>query len=61
MKKEYQNSQLKNCPFCGSKAEFYIKNSYPDEWNGIMCSDCGIKTSASWDIEKEIERWNSRV
>lgn len=61
MKREYRTSQLKPCPFCGGKAEFYIKTSYPDEWNGVMCSSCGIKTKATWNIDEEIEKWNKRV
>ena len=73
---KFNNNELKNCPFCGSEATFYLeyeRNGYPCylyiECNGCGCSSCGI-TEALYPEDGEgmqnaqnklINIWNRRV
>jgi len=54
-------SDIKNCPFCGSKPELDYKN-YWGEWIWeIRCLNCGCKTDAFDVMDECVEVWNMRV
>lgn len=66
--------KLKNCPFCGGKAEFideaddwYSTYSVDDEWVNlsmmVRCVECGAKIEANENDAKEdiIDQWNTRA
>jgi Lar family restriction alleviation protein len=50
--------ELKECPFCGGKAEIQ-EDVYGNA--DIVCKKCGIATTLSNDKNDAIERWNRRV
>lgn len=57
--------ELKNCPFCGGKAELYIrKKTYSTKTIYIpRCADrfcCGRTTHVYESEEKAINSWNKR-
>lgn len=48
--------ELKNCPFCGGKAELHR----PSIAVYAICSKCGISTSYIYPPEEAVRRWNNR-
>lgn len=59
-----QESNLKNCPFCGSKPEIdYVLNFPPDDYQWyVMCTTHNCVNPASWNEDKDlaISFWNKR-
>jgi len=62
--------ELKNCPFCGSKAKISLKgNNFTKERSAIAkCNNCranivigAIKNDCDWVLNKTEEAWNLRV
>ena len=59
--------KLRNCPFCGGKAELRIANeiwSYDGSvsiggWK-VRCTECGIETYLE-NRDTAIEKWNRRA
>lgn len=57
--------ELKDCPFCGGKAELYFPAMMPNAW--VICSKCGISTpmQLAFSLEEAKERaiysWNRRA
>lgn len=53
------NYELKPCPFCGGKAEFF-----EDEFfcrYSVVCTECGAGTD-TYGVERDaIDAWNRRV
>lgn len=68
MSDKYTHEELKNCPFCGSKAEFEYadwdeETETGDDGTGkILCQnfDCRATMFAPYK-ESGYERWNNRV
>lgn len=69
-------SNLKECPFCGSKDYLFVGNATEiersdcnepdDENNFAVCCDflqggCGSASGYESSIEKAIEKWNRRA
>lgn len=53
------NKELKNCPFCGGKAE--MLNYSEHEWL-VHCTICDGMVEKWRETEQEaIEQWNNRV
>lgn len=59
------NTELKPCPFCGSKAETYIDFDYC--YASVLCTKCDVYLyDESSDIPKvnelrAIQKWNRRT
>lgn len=57
-------SELKPCPFCGSKAEIEENSNIYSKAFRVKCTNiyqCAIKQD-QWNLkEKSIESWNRRV
>jgi len=51
-------TELKPCPFCGSKAEIY--QDYEGSWT-IECTVCFARSWPRKDKEQAIEAWNRRA
>lgn len=58
-----QETELKPCPFCGSKAHFEIDD---DRWEWIECGSCGMQGNRSASLMEDCkpklaEAWNRRA
>lgn len=53
-----KEKNLKPCPFCGGKAEFFT-SALEDSYRGIYCRICSAETSADTERDAEI-KWNAR-
>jgi Lar family restriction alleviation protein len=51
--------ELKPCPFCGGKAEYWIDNDYQDR-HVITCGYCGCEKRYEYSMDGVIEEWNTR-
>lgn len=50
--------ELKNCPLCGGRANFY---RFAHK-NVIYCNKCGLKLEQSYGSKNDIYKaWNSRI
>ena len=65
-----QPDELKSCPFCGTKPEWYLNGNEvtPSRTVVIRCPHCGVGMKMSaicWDVTKlatkALEKWNTRV
>lgn len=52
-------SELKPCPFCGSK-DLRISHVGRD-WNSVICRDCGGEGPEELGREDAISSWNRRA
>ena len=52
---------LKDCPFCGSKAEIYEYEHDGKKYFTVGCSVCMITTQGSDNEQEVINDWNKRV
>lgn len=57
--------ELKNCPFCGGKAQAYEVNKYPESIGkrySVICTGCGAQVTTTYQ-EKHwaITAWNKRM
>lgn len=56
--------QLKECPFCGGKAQAYEVNKYPKEIGkrySVICTDCGASVTTTYQADCwAIKAWNKR-
>lgn len=64
------NNELKNCPFCGEKAEIYEGWRYASgdyNYYDVICTGCGISTNIEADSKTcehmldAIQAWNTRA
>lgn len=64
------NNELKNCPFCGEKAEIYEGWRYASgdyNYYDVICTGCGISTNIEADSKTcehmldAIQAWNTRT
>ena len=54
--------KLKNCPFCGGRAEFATFESNYMKIYYIHCTKCGMMTGTSHErLILQAKRWNRRV
>lgn len=60
-------TQLKPCPFCGSKAKYkYIIDGDNEGAEYVECTNCGASTNLTFPIKDDvkeivIEKWNRRI
>jgi Lar family restriction alleviation protein len=57
-------SELKPCPFCGSKEVGVVETAYGNYANIFYfahCSDCGARTKSFRDGDDAEEAWNRRA
>lgn len=54
---------IKDCPFCGGKAEIVVCNILYERENKyiVRCNDCLTETTLCESREKAVEKWNRRV
>ena len=52
---------IKDCPFCGSKAEIYEYEADGVTYFTVGCSKCMITTQGSSNEQEVINDWNKRV
>lgn len=59
---------IKECPYCHSKCDIYIKSSVFSGW--IQCSECGIRGTdyrtdsgqyRDFGIERAVNKWNNHL
>lgn len=61
-----EKNNIKNCPFCGSKAELMIRTGQSDkEYYDVKCTKkgCYLEEGADWyfDTKQEVvDLWNKR-
>lgn len=53
-------TQLKPCPFCGSK-NLRQHSQFPVQVWSVKCRDCGGKMTCAGSQEQVISAWNRRV
>lgn len=65
---EYNNTNPKNCPFCGSEAKLLFDEDMYSITGSIECTKCGIRLSEPFYrgskeelTELLLTKWNSRV
>lgn len=54
------SERLKNCPFCGSKAELLIVPGEMTKWV-VRCTKCCTNNGTFLSDHDAIEAWNRRV
>ena len=54
-------SELKNCPFCGSKAILCNDEICGKSMYFAACDDCGVITPCFEDEAEALAVWNKRV
>lgn len=57
----FENSKLKECPFCGGEADFEV-TEYPNEPTlyVVFCTRCRAKGSYGFSVTSSIINWNMR-
>lgn len=63
--------ELKPCPFCGGKAEYYCEEHDWSDWGYIStakyydayveCEKCGARTELFDTKQEAIDAWNKRI
>lgn len=51
--------EIKPCPFCGNKAEYWEDNQYSDR-HVIECGYCGANKRSEYGYDRVLEDWNRR-
>lgn len=52
-------TELKQCPFCGGKADFEESNTYYDK-GFVYCTECGA--ASQWGpVNEVVSLWNARA
>lgn len=51
---------LHNCPFCGSKADIWLKENRLGVFVECDNMDCGARSGTFMDINEAISKWNLR-
>ena len=52
--------ELKSCPFCGRKANFFTLNFVKEKEYNAGCKICGIHTDNYKTMEEAANAWNKR-
>lgn len=54
---EYDDYELKACPFCDGDAEVRTRGVV----YFVRCTDCGCRTGESRNVSKVVATWNTRT
>lgn len=52
-------TEIKPCPFCGNKADYWEDNQYQDR-HVIECMNCGANKRSEYGYDGVLEDWNRR-
>lgn len=52
-------SEIKPCPFCGGRAEYWEDNQYQDR-HVIECQNCGTTRRSEYGYDSVLQDWNCR-
>lgn len=52
-------TEIKPCPFCGNKADYWEDNQYQDR-HVIECLNCGAHKRSEYGYEDVLSDWNTR-
>lgn len=52
-------TEIKPCPFCGNKADYWEDNQYQDR-HVIECMSCGANKRSEYGYDGVLEDWNRR-
>ena len=61
--REEAMTDLRECPFCGGKAEIdevYTGNAWPSYVQKVSCQECGASPDSTDNMDADIDAWNTR-
>lgn len=52
-------TEIKSCPFCGNKADYWEDNQYSDR-HVIECMNCAAQKRSAYGYDDVLSEWNTR-